>query len=166
MGYMVLTCVVFALATAVNSASVYIQKRYRLYSQRRYGWLLHSLVILPLWALFVYLLLSLNAAYTINFHAVPITGYLCFVLALLIFGIAIHQLGWQSLLNGNWFGQGQLSHGGIFRVLKNPIYDSYLLGFIGASLTTGNAAYLIIAIESYIGLNLIESHIEQIKDES
>jgi protein-S-isoprenylcysteine O-methyltransferase Ste14 len=165
MGYLLLTCVMFALAIGINSGSVFAQKHFKFYNRwRNNGWLLHSLVILPFWTIFIYLLLNLNSHYLIRFQAVPVIGYIFFALATLLFGLAIREIGWQSLLNGNWFGRGKISHSGIFTFLKNPIYDSYLLAFIGAALAGGNAAYFVIALESYIGLNIIERQVEQIKE--
>ncbi|WP_343602214.1 methyltransferase [Mycobacterium sp.] len=165
MGYLLLTCVMFALAIGVNSGSVFVQKRFEFYNRRHInGWLLHSLVILPCWAIFVYLLVNLNSHYLLRFPAVPVVGYIFFALATLLFGLAIREIGWQSLANGNWFGRGKMAHVGIFKFLKNPIYDSYLLAFIGVALTRGNAAYLVIALESYIGLNVIETRLEQVQE--
>lgn len=165
MGYFLLTCTIFAIATGINSISVYVQKRFRFYNRWRNSWLLHSLVILPFWAIFMYLLLNLNNHYILHFHALPAAGYVLLILATLMFGLAIHEIGLRSLLNGNWFGRVKILHGDIFNLLKNPIYDSYLLAFIGVGLADGNAAYLILALEGYIGLNLIESRIEQIEEE-
>lgn len=165
MGYLLLTCVMFALAIGVNSGSVFAQKRFEFYSRwRNNGWLLHSLVILPFWTIFIYLLINLNSHYLLRFQAAPVIGYIFYGLAALLFWLAIREIGWQSLLNGNWFGRGKISHLGIFNILENPIYDSYLLAFIGAALVDGNAAYFVIGLESYIGLNVIEGRIEQTKE--
>jgi protein-S-isoprenylcysteine O-methyltransferase Ste14 len=165
MRYLLLTCVMFALAIGINSGSVFAQKHFKLYDRwRNNGWLLHSLVILPFWTISIYLLLNLNSHYLLRFQPAPVIGYVFFALATLLFGLAIREIGWQSLLNGNWFGRGKISHGGIFKFLKNPIYDSYLLAFIGAALAGGNTAYFVIALESYIGLNIIERQVEQIKE--
>ncbi|GAC1652970.1 MAG: hypothetical protein NVS4B6_29450 [Mycobacterium sp.] len=165
MGYLLLTCVMFAVATGINSGSVYAQKHFQFYDRWRHnGWLLHSLVILPFWAIVIYLLMNLNSHYLLRFRTVPIVGYVFFALATLLFVLALHEIGWHSLLNGTWFGRGSISHAGIFNFFKNPIYDSYLLSFIGAALAGGNVAYFVIALESYIGLNIIESRVEKIKE--
>lgn len=165
MGYLLLTCVMFAVATGINSGSVYAQKHFGFYDRWRHnGWLLHSLVILPSWITVVYLLMTLSNHYVLRFRAVPILGYSFFTLATLLFGLALSEIGWQSLFNGTWFGRGSVSHAGIFKFLENPIYDSYLLSFIGAALASGNMAYIVIALESYIGLNVIESRVEQIDE--
>lgn len=157
----------FTLAIGINSGSVFAQKHFKFYTRwRNNGWLLHSLLILPFWTIFIYLLLNLNNHYILRIQAIPAIGYVFFALAVLMFGLAIREIGWQSLLNGNWFGRGKISHGGIFNLLKNPIYDSYLLAFVGTALTSGNMAYFVIALESYIGLNIIESQVEQIKGNS
>lgn len=148
---------------AINSASVYAQKYFRLYDRYKMGWLWHSLVILPAWILFVYLLISLNNHYVFQFNGSMVGGYIIFIVATLLFGFAINTIGLQSLANGNFFGRGIITNSGPFRLLKNPIYDSYFLVFIGLALIGSNAAYFIIALESFVGLNILESHIESIK---
>lgn len=164
MGYFVLTCAVFIVAIGINSASVYAQKHYGFYDRWHRGWTWHSIAILPAWILFVYLLVNLNRHYVLRFDAIPVIGYALFVLAAALFSLGLREIGWQSLTNGNWFGRGRISHSSIFKILKNPIYDSYFLSFIAAALAWGNAAYFIIALESYIGLNIVESRVEQIKE--
>ncbi|KAA8957721.1 MAG: hypothetical protein F6Q13_16130 [Mycobacterium sp.] len=165
MGYFLLTCVIFALAIGINTGSVFAQKRFGFYNRwHKNGWLLHSLVILPFWTIAIYLLLNLDSHYLLYFPAMPLTGYTFLALATLVFGLAIREIGWPSLLNGNWFGRGTISHARIFMLLENPIYDSYILAFVGAALTGGNAAYFLIALQSYIGLNIIESRVEKIKE--
>lgn len=165
MRYLLLTCAMFALAIGINSGSVFAQRRFAFYNRwNNYGWLVHILTILPFWVIFIYLLINLNSYYLLQFRAVPIVGYIFSALATLLFSLAIREIGWQSLLNGNWFGRGRIARVGIFRFLKDPMYDSYLLGFIGAALVGGNAAYFIIALESYIGLNIIEGRVEQTQE--
>lgn len=165
LGYFLLLCTVFALAIGINSASVYAQKRFRFYDRFKNGLLLHSLIILPMWIVFAYLLINLNSHYVLRFDSLPIIGFLFYSLALLFFVLAIREIGWQSLLNGNWFSRREAIQSGLFRFIKNPIYDSYFLALAGAALSSSNAAYFIIAAESYIGLNVVESHVEQIKKE-
>ncbi|WP_407684860.1 methyltransferase [Mycobacterium sp. HUMS_1102779] len=149
----------------MNSASVFAQKRFRIYNRwQKNGWLVHGLVILPFWIIAIYRVLRLNSHYLLRFPAMPVVGYTFFALATLIFALAIREIGWPSLLNGNWFGRGKISHARIFNLLRNPIYDSYVLVFIGAALNSGNAAYFVIALQSYVGLNIIESRIEKIRE--
>lgn len=163
MEYLVLTSVVFAVAIGINSGSVYAQKHHKFYDQWRNGWALHSVIILPAWIAFIYLLVNLNNQYKIQFDSVPAVGYALLILAAILLVLAIREIGWQSLSNGNWFGRGKISRGSIFKFLKDPIYDSYFLAFTSGAFTSGNAAYFILAAESYIGLNLIESHVEDVK---
>lgn len=165
MRYLLLTCVMFALAIGINTGSVFAQKRFGFYTRwHKNGWRLHSVVILPFWTLAIYLLLNVDRHYLLRFPAMPVIGYAFFALATLVFGLAIREIGWSAVLNGNWFGRGKISHARIFTVLENPIYDSYILAFIGAALMDGNAAYFVIALQSYIGLNIIESRVEKIKE--
>ena len=164
MEYLLLTCTIFALATGVNSASVYVQKRFKVYDRWRHGWVMHTTLILPAWIVFLYLLVNLNDHYQLTITSSPVIGYFLYGLAALLFTLSIRAIGLQALANGNWFGRGKITHSGVYKIAKNPIYISYLLMFTGAGLTSGNAAYFIIALESFIGLNIIESHIEQIKE--
>lgn len=160
MFYLLITCLVFAVAIAVNSASVYIQKHHHFYDQYSHGWLWHSLVIIPAWALFIYLSEQLNNHTRLAFTSIKWLGLILLVAAISLFIFALRQIGTQALTNGNLFSQGKSSHTGLYRLLRNPIYDSYCLAFVGLGVYYGNWSYLVLAAECYIGLNLIEANIE------
>ncbi len=72
------------------------------------------------------------------------------------------QLGPVRTANGNIFGRGPTEpvDEGPFRYLQNPMYDSYLLTFVGLALWKANAQYLVLALESYVLLNLVEGRVE------
>jgi hypothetical protein len=42
------------------------------------------------------------------------------------------------------------------------MYDAYALGLGAAALATGNAAYLALAVESFVMLNVLEARIERL----
>lgn len=150
------------LAVAVNSCSVYMQRRRRIYDKFRHGLLLHALVILPFWLLFGFLVSTLDKHYKLQTVSLPILGYLLVALATSIFIAAIYVLGPGSLINSNFFKAERATQKGIYKFLKNPIYDSYWLFFLALGFITSNAAFFIVAGLSFIGLNIIESGIERI----
>lgn len=153
------------LAVAVNSTSVYRQKHRRTYDRFNNGLLIHILVIMPFWVLFVVLLSGLNQAYSINISKYPTFGYSLIVIAMLLFVTSIRQIGYGALVNANFFQKniGKPVSKGVYKYLKNPIYDSYLLVFIGLGFVLANAAFFIIAGLSFVGLNIIEGKIERIE---
>jgi len=130
MAYFILTCLVFALAITINSVSVYLQKRHVFYGRWGKGWLAHSLLITPAWATFIFLVSQLHIHYLIPSAHIALAGYFLLAMGLVIFMAAIYEIGPQALVNGNLFGKGRLSHNGIYRFLKNPIYDSYIMAFV------------------------------------
>jgi len=166
MSYFVLTSIIFVLAITVNSLSVFLQKRYRLYDKFHHGWMIHSLIILPFWLLFTILVSQLDSHYTAPFDLPILTwlGYGLITMSIVMFTFAIREVGSQALVNGNFFGKGKMVNSGIYRFLKNPIYDSYMLFFVGLGFSFSNAAFFFLAVISYIGLNAIESRVEIMRE--
>ncbi len=163
MRYLMLTITAFILAITVNSTSVYLQKQWGIYKRFKHGMYVHGLVITPAWVLFILLLSGLNRHYTINIPHTGVAGPLLVLVAIVLFVAAISKIGSQALLNGNFFKKVKIVNTGVYRYVKNPIYDSYALLFTGLGLTLHNGSFLIIAATSLLGLNVVESKIEQIK---
>lgn len=161
MAYMLITCCSLLLAVAVNSCSVHLQKRRRVYDKFRHGMLLHALIILPFWLLFGFLASTLGRNYQLPTISLPAFGFALATLAASIFIAAVYTLGPGSLINSNFFKVTEFTQNGIYKFLKNPIYDSYWLFFLAFGFITSNAAYFIIAGLSFIGLNVVESRIER-----
>lgn len=159
---MLITSFSLLLAVAINSCSVYMQRHRHIYDKFRHGLLLHALIILPFWLLLGFFLSTLDQHYKLETVSLPILGYLLVILAASIFLAAIYVLGPGSLINSNFFKAGCATEKGIYKYLKNPIYDSYWLFFLAVGFITSNAAFFIIAGLSFIGLNIIESGIERI----
>ena len=166
MSYFVLTSIIFVLAITVNSLSVFLQKQHSVYDKFHHGWMLHSLIILPFWLLFTILVSQLNRHYIVSFD-LPVStwfGYGLIMMGTVMFTFAVREVGSQALVNGNFFGKGKIVNSGIYRFLKNPIYDSYVLFFLGLGFSLSNAAFFFFAVMSYIGLNIIESRVEVIRE--
>jgi protein-S-isoprenylcysteine O-methyltransferase Ste14 len=159
---MIATSLSLLAAVAVNSCSVYMQRRRHVYDKFRHGLLVHALVILPFWLLFGLLVSTLDGHYKLQTMSLPVLGYLLTVLAALIFVAAVYVLGPGSLINSNFFKPEAFTQKGIYRYLKDPIYDSYWLLFLALGFMTSNAAFFIIAGLSFVGLNVIESRMERI----
>ena len=148
-------------AVAVNSVSVYAQKKYGFYN--RFGsnnFLIHSLVITPLWILFLYASVHLSSNPLNPNDKLKLLGVLGIIISLVIFTVSIRQLGSQALSNGIFFGKSKVTHAGIYQYLNDPIYDSYVLATMSIGLFTQNANYFPIAAALWVLLK-IESLIEQ-----
>jgi len=120
-------------------------------------------VITPFWLTFVLLISGLNQAYGIDMPEYPSVGYLLIVIATSLFVVSIRQIGSGALVNANFFQKSRVKpiSTGVYKFLKNPIYDSYSLLFMGLGFALSNAAFFVIAGVSFIGLNIIESKIER-----
>ena len=160
-----LTAGLFAAAVAVNTASVTAQQR-TAWATRRFGpraWHAHLVLIAPGWVAFLLSLPGLDreAAWPLAPRVRPV-GCAILAASAALWLAAYRQLGPERMSNGYFFGRGpsQPVAGGIFRWLDNPMYDSYGLAFAGAALVRANAAYLLLAAESVVLLNLIEARIE------
>lgn len=162
MAFMLITCFSLLLAVAVNSCSVYLQKHRHIYDKYQHGLLLHALIILPFWLLFGFFAGTLDRNYRLPTVSLPALGYALAAAATFIFIAAVSTLGPGSLINSSFFTQTIVAQKGIYKFLRNPIYDSYWLLFFALGLIASNAAFFIISGLSFIGLNVIESRIERI----
>ena len=155
----------FALAAGVNTASVALQQRAacltRWFGPR--GWYVHLGVVLPFWAWFLALLPGLGRRV-----CWPVPGRLrslgapTVAIAGLLWLLAFKELGAARTGNANLFGHGSPEpvRGGVFRLLANPMYDSYALALLGVALQGGNGVYLLLAGESIVLLNGLEAAVE------
>lgn len=155
----------FAAAAGANTVSVMIQQSRQVLTRRfgRRGWYVHLALTAPLWGVFVYLLSGLGR------HVIwPLPASLRPAgVALLVVGAALWlaafvQLGPERTANGFFFGRGPAEPvtSRLFARLRNPMYDSYALAFVGLACTRANGAYLLLALESYLLLNVVEASVE------
>ncbi len=165
MTYLLLTIFSFNLAIFVNSMSVYLQRHNHSYDRFENSLLVHSLIITPFWVLFVLLVGGLDQAYKIDMPNFSVIGYALVLAAVGLFALSIKEIGSGALVNANLFRKNKTKPtlSGVYRYLKNPIYDSYLLLFIGVGFALSNAIFFIIAATSFFGLNIIESRVERIR---
>ncbi len=155
----------FALAAGINTASVALQLRTG-FLTRRYAskaWYVHLAIVTPGWLLFLYLVSTLgrHREWPLPEQLRP-AGILLLALGSALWIWTFVQLGAERTANGNIFGRGPTEpvEKGAFRYLENPMYDSYILAFAGLALWKANAQYLLLALESYVLLNLVEASVE------
>ena len=164
-GYLALTSTAFAAAAGINTASVAIEQRHGLLT-RCFGsraWYAHLAVISPGWTWFFLMLRRLGTR-----TVWPLPGELrALGSALLLLGAAgwlsaFIQLGPVRTLNGSNFGRVDADPitGGAFHWSRSPMYDSYVIALIGRALRDGNGAFLLLAAQSFVLLNLIEAPVE------
>jgi len=162
---LLLTMLAFAVATGVNTASVEIQQRRQWLTRcfKDWGWYVHLALIAPGYLWFFSLLRGLGSQArwplprTLRRLGMPL-GLLAAALGL----GALGQLGPAGALDGYFFGRSKPNRvsGGVFRWLRNPMYDSYVLAFVAAACRKQNAVHLLLAAESFVLLNLIEASVE------
>ncbi len=165
LGPLIVTMAVFALAAGVNTASVALQQRYALLTRwfGRNGWYVHLAVITPPWAWFVALLNGIGGQvqWRLPTGLRPV-GIALLAVAAIIWSVAFLQLGPARVGNGVFFNRAPAApvRGGIFRWLRNPMYDTYALAFFAAGLSQANAVYWALAMESLLLLNRFEATVE------
>lgn len=165
MTHLVVTTVVFALAAGINTASVALQQKTSIFT-RRFGpsaWYVHLAVITPGWLAFLFLVAGVSRHFR---WALPDllrpAGVALVLAAVALWLIAAIQLGPERIANGHFFERGPRTAlgTGLFRWLRNPVYDSYALAFVGVGLASANGVYLLLAGESYLLCNLMEARVE------
>jgi len=165
MTYLLLTVGLFALAAGVNTGSVALQQRTGWMTKRFGGgaWWVHLAVVTPGWALFLFFETQLGRHLVWPLPAVlaPL-GWGLLVVAAVLFAISFLQLGIRRTFNGKFFEAGSPSavRGLLYRWLRNPMYDSFWISFVGLALSQANAAYLVLAVASYLLLNRLEAGVE------
>jgi protein-S-isoprenylcysteine O-methyltransferase Ste14 len=158
---------VLALATGVNSASVWAEGRHRLLSRGfgRHAFAAHLALIAPPWSAAVAMIVRLprHPRGTLPNRLRPL-GWGLAAVAAAVWIDAFRRLGPRRTANGDIFGEGPAApvRSGAYRLLRDPMYDAYALGLGAAALTTGNAAYLALAVESFVVLNVLEARIERL----
>lgn len=150
------------LAIGVNSGLVYLQKTRGLYD--RFGpsaYRVHGAILTVFWGSFIgsEFLVS-RSSWRLGLHY-PLAGGLVMIMALALFCLALQQIGWPALSNGNFFGQPIRKLGGVYRYIREPIYWSYTIWFAGIGLVTGQKAFFVISLVSLIGLVGIEAWVER-----
>ena len=157
----------FALAAAagINTASGALQQRAAVLTRRfrRRGWYVHLALVVPPWAAFLLLLRGLGRQ--VCWPLPPCVrpfGAPVLAAAGALWVAAFAQLGGATTGNGDLFGHGKRTRvtGGIFRVRRNPMYDSYVLALVGLALRRANAAYLLLAGEAIVLLHGVEARVE------
>jgi protein-S-isoprenylcysteine O-methyltransferase Ste14 len=136
-------------AIAINSLAVWAQKRHRFHDRvfGRGAWPAHIALLVVVWSTAIALIVVLGVvgpevSWPLPTWVRPL-GLVVTVAASVVFGLAIRALGAQALFNGNFFGRGRFTEGGIYAVLADPIY-------------------LLFAVVSLVGLQGVEARVERI----
>ncbi|HEY2220637.1 methyltransferase [Actinomycetospora sp.] len=159
-----------ASAIAVNCVAVWAQKRHRAYDRLgRWAWPAHIALLVVVWggAVLAIVLLVLHGP-EIRWPLpswVRWPGLVLGLIATMVFGQGIRQLGAQSLFNGNFFGHGRpFTREGIYEWLDDPMYVAYTATFVALAMRQADAIYLLLAVVSAVGLNLVESRVERFEE--
>lgn len=162
---LLLTMGVFALAAGINTASL-AREQDTGWLTRRFGrraWYAHLLLISPAWMAFLFSLTRVDpkARWSLPGLLRP-AGWGLVAASAGLWVAAYRQLGPDRTANGYFFGRGPSEPvtGGIYRWLRDPMYDAYALAFAGGGLATANAVYLLLAAQSVLLLNLLEAGVE------
>jgi protein-S-isoprenylcysteine O-methyltransferase Ste14 len=158
--------VAFGVAAAINTASVAVEQRRGCLTRwfGQYAWEAHLVLVVPPWLLFLTRLPGAGSGTRSRLpHAVRPVGWAVWIAGAWLWVQAYGQLGAARTANADIFGRVprlQLA-GGVLGWLRDPMYDAYALGLIGTALASRNPAYLLLAVESVVLLNGLESAVER-----
>ena len=154
--------VMLLLTIAVNSASVYLQKTRRIYDKfGSRGYAVHTGLISFVWGAFIITEFLANRSTWRFSHAHPLPGLVIMAVALALFIAALQQVGSNALSNGNFFGRPLRKLGGVYRYVREPMYMSYAVWFLGLCLLTSMKVFLVYSAITLVGLVGFESYIER-----
>ena len=160
-GYIV--CGLFILAIAVNSASVYAQKKSVFYPRfGKHAHTVHSIIISVFWLTFVvsYVLMEANA--TNNFFQNVALGVGLKAVSVVLFLLSLKEIGPGALSNKNLFTGRNKQLGSVYKYIREPMYMSYTLFIFGSGVLTGEITFYILGIICIIGLQIIEAKSESV----
>ena len=150
------------LTIAVNSLTVYLQKTRRFYDRfGSHGYGVHTALITAFWGAFIISEFIANRSTWRFSHTYPIPGLIIMAVGLALFVAAYRQVGSSALSNGNFFGRPLRQLGGIYRYVREPMYMSYAVWFLGLCLLTSMKVFLVYTVITLVGLVGFESYIER-----
>jgi len=150
------------LTIIVNCLTVYFQKTRRIYDRfGRHSLTVHSIIVSIFWGLFIISEFVTSKSDWRLENSYPVIGYSIMAIALTIFVLAVREIGYKALSNGNFFGQPIRQLRGIYKYVPEPIYISYSLWFLGIGLVSSLKVFFVFTVISLIGLVLIESRFER-----
>ena len=150
------------MTISINSGAVYLQKTRHIYDRfGNNGYTAHVILVSAVWGTFIATeFLTSRSTWRFS-HAYPVAGLVVMGIALALFVSAMREIGSHALSNGNFFGQPIKQLGGIYRYIREPIYWSYAVWFLGLCLLTSQKVFLAYAVISIIGLVGFESWVER-----
>lgn len=146
----------------VNCVTVYLQKTRRIYDRfGRHALTVHSIIVSIFWGLFIISEFVASKSDWRLDNTFPVIGYGIMFVALAIFILAIREIGYKALSNGNFFGQPTKQLKGVYKYVPEPIYVSYTLWFVGIGFASSLKVFFVFAVISLIGLVVVESRVER-----
>lgn len=163
MNSLVTLTLVFVAAVCINSASVFAQRRYRLYDKLfgDHGRNAHVVLLIVTWGV------AITALFVIEPPLIGLPKWLHFIAlvpaatGVWLISAAWSRLGAAGVFEGWFFDKAPTKNlkDGIFR-LRNPMYVGFMLLFVGVGFWRENAAYLWLGLVSYVTLNLFLARVE------
>ncbi len=150
------------LTIAVNSLAVYLQKTRQVYNRfGTHGYAVHTVIISVFWGAFIITEFIANKTTWRFGHNYVVPGLLIMALALALFAAAFQQIGSSALSNGNFFGRPLRQLRGVYTYIREPMYVSYVIWFLGLCLLTSMKVFLVYAAITLVGLVGLESYVER-----
>ena len=160
--YDYLSIALLMLAITANTLLIYLHKTRQIFERfGSYAYTVHGTIISVFWGAFIISEFADSRSSWRLMHSYPVLGYAIMASALILFGLAIQQIGWNALSNGYFFGRPLRKLGGVYLYIREPIYWSYTIWFAGIGLVTSLKSFFVYSLISIIGLVGIESWVER-----
>jgi protein-S-isoprenylcysteine O-methyltransferase Ste14 len=152
------------LAISVNSSLVYVQKKHNLLTRKfgKHALNVHSLMLTIVWGIFIIVANQLTKSDWRLDSSYTIVGTAIIAISVIIFVLALWQIGTDGLINANFFGATTKKLKGIYNYLPEPIYASYVLLLFGIGLQTSIKGYFLLSILALVGLYGVEARVESV----
>lgn len=140
-----------------NTASVYLQKKWRVYDVfvgKKHALLVHGLLISIVWVQVIVVSVFVPKS-TWSFRPYVFFGLIMAAASLYIFILAIKDIGYGSLINSNFFGRKLKTTGQLFAKIKHPMYIAMVTLYLALGLIFGQNGYWLAAICLFVGLSLL-----------
>ena len=153
----------FGLAIAVNAASVFVQRRYKLHEKlfSNHAYLAHRILINVFWLAAIAGVIW-AATQTAPNPNIPVHrfGETLSWLGILGFIFSLKEIGFAGMQNRDQFTGERKELKGIYYYVHDPMYMSFTFILLGVALSTGIYAFYAFAFLSLIGLQGILAAIE------
>ena len=166
----VLFSIIFTIITFLHYLSLYLQYRYRVYTIffKKRDFFVHFIFTSLLWIIWILLFFVFfpnDPNYNLPFYNQLFKpfGFIMSIFGLILIILSGYLLGLRRAWGIRYFEKNyknDIEKRGPYKYLNNPIYDGFILFFLGKALANNSIFYLLISLECYLLFNVFLSSFE------